>query len=107
PPVDSRIDPSMLAAVQTGLYEATHGGNGTASAVFSTFPTTISGKTGTAQKFVQGLGLLDQSWFCGYGPSSTGQVASIALCVVIENGGFGAQAPPPPPLQLFPPSSPP
>ncbi len=38
PPVDSRIDPSMLAAVQSGLYEATHGGQGTASAVFTTVP---------------------------------------------------------------------
>ena len=101
PPVDSRIDPSTLAAVQTGLYEATHGSTGTASAVFSTFPTTISGKTGTAQKFVQGLGLLDQSWFCGYGPSSNGQVASIALCVVIENGGFGAEAAAPAALKIF------
>jgi penicillin-binding protein 2 len=101
PPVDSRIDPSMLAAVQAGLYGATHGSQGTASAVFSSFPTAISGKTGTAQKFVQGLGLLDQSWFCGYGPSSNGEVPSIALCVVIENGGFGAEAAAPAALKIF------
>ena len=101
PPVDSRVDPSMLAAVQSGLYEATHGTNGTASAVFSSFPTAISGKTGTAQKFVEGLGLLDQSWFCGYGPSSNGEVPTIALCVVIENGGFGAEAAAPAALEIF------
>jgi penicillin-binding protein 2 len=101
PPVDSRIDPSMLDAVQAGLYGATHGGQGTASAVFSTFPTPISGKTGTAQKAVPGLGLQDQSWFCGYGPSTSGAVPTIALCVVIENGGFGAEAAAPAALKIF------
>ncbi len=101
PPVDAHVDPSMLDAVQAGLYGATHGSTGTASAVFSTFPTVISGKTGTAQKFVQGLGLLDQSWFCGYGPSTNGKVPTIALCVVIENGGFGAEAAAPAALKIF------
>jgi penicillin-binding protein 2 len=101
PPVDGRINPEQLAAVQAGLYGATHGNNGTATAVFGSFPTTIAGKTGTAQKQVEGLGLLDQSWFCGYGPANTGEVPTIAVCVVIENGGFGAEAAAPAALKIF------
>jgi hypothetical protein len=61
-----------------------------------TFPTVISREDGTAE-VRPGLGLLDQSWFCGYGPSTSGQVPTIALCVVIENG---ASAPRPPRRRL-------
>jgi penicillin-binding protein 2 len=104
PPRDARIDPQALSVVQTGLYEATHGSNGTATSVFSGFPTTIAGKTGTAQKIVPEINPYtptDQSWFCGYGPADEGAVPSIALCVVIENGGFGAEAAAPAALKIF------
>ena len=103
PPRDAHIDPQALSVVQQGLYEATHGNNGTATAVFGGFPTVIAGKTGTAEKVQPALGgqILDQSWFCGYGPASTGEVPTIAACVVIENGGFGAEAAAPAALKMF------
>ena len=58
----------------TGLWAATHSTNGTSSGVFGTYPISISGKTGTAEKVVNLPGypvghLEDQSWWCGYGPS--------------------------------------
>ncbi len=99
PPRDGKIDPSALAAVQDGLFGATHGSNGTASAVFSSFPVPIAGKTGTAEKVIPDVGLVDQSWFCGYGP--TQPVARIAACVIIENGGFGGEAAAPAALKIF------
>jgi penicillin-binding protein 2 len=103
PPVDTRISPDALAAVQDGLYGATHGLNGTATAVFSSFPIPIAGKTGTAEKVVPEINPYDttpQSWFCGYGPTQP-EVPDLAVCVVIENGGFGAEAAAPAALQIF------
>jgi penicillin-binding protein 2 len=102
PPVDSRINPDALAAVQDGLYGATHGSSGTATTVFSTFPIDIAGKTGTAEKVVPEITPYDttpQSWFCGY--AMTQPVSELAVCVVIENGGFGAEAAAPAALQIF------
>jgi penicillin-binding protein 2 len=102
PPGDSRINPDALAAVQEGLYAATHGSTGTATAVFESFPIQIAGKTGTAEKVVPEITPYDttpQSWFCGYGP--TQPVPELAVCVVIENGGFGAEAAAPAALQIF------
>jgi penicillin-binding protein 2 len=101
PPRESRIDPSALAAVQEGLFRATHGSNGTAAAVYSTFPVPVAGKTGTAEKVVPDINPYaptDQSWFCGYGPT---EQARIALCVLIENGGFGGEAAAPAALRIF------
>jgi penicillin-binding protein 2 len=102
PPVDSRIDLGALSVVQQGLYGATHGVNGTATSVFSSFPVPIAGKTGTAEKVVPDINPYDttaQSWFCGYGP--TQPVPELAVCVVIENGGFGAEAAAPAALKIF------
>jgi penicillin-binding protein 2 len=104
PQVDSHVTPDQLAAVQQGLYGATHGGTGTATAVFDGFPTAIAGKTGTAQKIVPDVNPvnpIDQSWFCGYGPADQGGIPTIAVCVVIENGGFGAEAAAPAALKIF------
>ena len=68
--------------------------NGTSSGVFGTYPISISGKTGTAEKVVNLPGypvghLEDQSWWCGYGPSDDAQ---LVVCAVIENGGHGSSA---------------
>jgi penicillin-binding protein 2 len=69
--------------------------------VFSAFPIPIAGKTGTAEK-VRDLGgyydLVDQSWFCGYGPSDQPE---LVVCAVIENGGFGGAVAAPATLKVF------
>ncbi|MFN2470899.1 MAG: penicillin-binding protein 2 [Gaiellaceae bacterium] len=100
-PRESGINPVALSAVQDGLYAATHGAYGTATAVFDGFPVSIAGKTGTAEKRVEQAGgaLVDQSWFCGYGP--TDATPELAVCVVIENGGFGGEAAAPAALEIF------
>ena len=95
------VQPDELRAVQDGLYQATHASYGTSSGVFASFPVQIAGKTGTAEKFVD-LGdfgrMMDQSWWCGYGPVGS---AELVVCAVIENGGHGGTAAAPAALKVF------
>ena len=100
PPQGVGLDPTYLAAVQDGLYQATHSSTGTATGVFGSFPVQIAGKTGTAQK-VPSSSLYDQSWWCGYGPYGETQPPQLVVCALIENGGFGADAAAPAALQVF------
>jgi len=94
------LDPTALAVVQDGLYQATHASYGTSAGVFGTFPVQIAGKTGTAQKNPN-TNQLDQSWWCGYGPVNSSEPPDIVVCALIENGGFGADAAAPAALQVF------
>jgi len=91
-PQPVRVDPAALQIVRQGLLEATHLSFGTSYGVFGHFPVSIAGKTGTAEKAVSlpgYLGLQDQSWWCGYGPTDA---AKLVVCAVIENGGHGGTA---------------
>jgi penicillin-binding protein 2 len=102
-PQDVGIDPSALAAVRDGLYLATHGDSGTSTAVFGNFPVNIAGKTGTAEKVVtlpnfKDPTIVDQSWWCGYGPIESPE---LVVCALIENGGHGGVAAAPAALQVF------
>jgi penicillin-binding protein 2 len=97
PPRAVGIDDGALYAVRQGLYAATHESYGTSAGVFGGFPIDVAGKTGTAEKIVDGA-LRDQSWWCGYGPSVQ---AELVVCAVIENGGFGGEAAAPAALKVF------
>jgi penicillin-binding protein 2 len=106
PPQQVGLDPSYIAAVQDGLYQATHASYGTSVGVFGNFPYTIIGKTGTAQKIVNlprygYVGEQDQSWWCGYGPYNSSEPPQLVVCALIENGGFGADAAAPAALKVF------
>ena len=103
PPRDAGVDPAALQAVRDGLWAATHSTNGTSSGVFGSYPISISGKTGTAEKVVNLPGypighIENQSWWCGYGPSDNAQ---LVVCAVIENGGHGSAAAAPAALRVF------
>ncbi|WP_148714417.1 penicillin-binding protein 2 [Chitinolyticbacter meiyuanensis] len=73
--------------------------NGTGATVFRGAQYTSGGKTGTAQVFsLKGAKynarainerLRDHSWFIAFAPA---EHPKIALAVIVENGGFGAQA---------------
>jgi penicillin-binding protein 2 len=96
-----RIDPLYLDSVRQGLYQATHASYGTSTSIFGTFPIDISGKTGTAEKNVSipgFTGKMDQSEWCGYGPSDA---PTIVVCAVIENGGHGGTSAAPAALKVF------
>jgi penicillin-binding protein 2 len=101
-PEPTNVDAQALTVVREGLYEATHSTLGTSSAIFSSFPIPISGKTGTAEKFIDpGDGYMhtfNQSWWCGYGPSES---PDLVVCALIENGGHGGDAAAPAALKVF------
>jgi penicillin-binding protein 2 len=92
------VHPGELSAVREGLYLATHASYGTSSGVFNTFPVKIAGKTGTAEKAVDGR-MMDQAWWCGFGP--TDATAELVVCALIENGGHGGTAAAPAALKVF------
>ena len=110
PPVDAGIRPDAIRVVQESLYDATHDANyGTSYGVFGFYDVPIAGKTGTAEKFVTlpkgylGLEkpfarLMDQSWWCGYGPYDAPE---IVVCALIENGGHGGDVAAPVALRVF------
>ncbi len=100
-PKPVNVDPAALDVVRQGLLEATHLPNGTSYPIFGQFPISISGKTGTAEKFVTlpgYQGIQNQSLWCGYGPSAN---AKLVVCVVIENGGHGGTAAAPAAAEVF------
>jgi penicillin-binding protein 2 len=95
------VDPAALQIVRQGLLEGTHLPIGTSYPVFGQFPVSIAGKTGTAEKVVTlpgFVGVKNQSWWCGYGPTDN---PTIAVCAMIENGGHGGTAAAPAAAQVF------
>lgn len=93
------VDPRGLALVRQGLYLAANGSEGTSTGVFGSFPVPIAGKTGTAEMWSSRNGrMLDQSWWCGFGPYERPQVV---VCAVIENGGHGGTAAAPAARRVF------
>jgi penicillin-binding protein 2 len=99
-PQQVNLDPTAVSVVQSGLYQATHASYGTSSAVFGNFPVPIAGKTGTAEKIVDGVSR-DQSEWCGYGPADPGETPQLVVCALIENGGHGGDAAAPAALKVF------
>jgi penicillin-binding protein 2 len=102
-PQPTGVDPTALEFVKEGLLEGAQSKVGTSYGVFGNFPVSIAGKTGTAEKLISVPGYphpldLNQSWWCGYGPTDS---PSIVVCAVIENGGHGGTAAAPAALKVF------
>ncbi len=81
-------------AIREGLYEAAHGAGGTSTAIFGNFPITVDGKTGTAQA-PSGS---DHSWYASWAPATHPRVVVVVL---IEHGGFGAEAAAPAAREIY------
>jgi len=99
------IKPEHLAFVQHALAGVPK--EGTSAAAFQKTPYASAGKTGTAQVFsLKGEKytskvderLRDHAWYIAYAPVDK---PKIALAVLVENGGFGAQAAAPIARQVF------
>ena len=84
---DVGLSESTIETLQAGLYRATNGGGGTATAVFGGLPADakVAGKTGTAEVPPK----QDHSWFVGYAPAEDPE---IVVAVVVEHAGTGANA---------------
>ncbi|MCW2976326.1 MAG: hypothetical protein JWM06_1607 [Actinomycetia bacterium] len=74
-----------LQAIRDGLYQAAHSPAGTSASLFANFPVAVAGKTGTAEAPPIG----DHSWYASWAPFGHPKVVVV---VMIEHGGFGAEA---------------
>jgi penicillin-binding protein 2 len=72
-------------AIRDALYSAAHDPSGTSSAIFADFPVPVAGKTGTAEA-PRGS---DHSWYASWAPAGRPRAVVVVL---IEHGGFGAEA---------------
>ena len=82
------INPQYRSAILNGLHLAAQAPGGTSYPVFGNFPVPIAGKTGTAQRFVNGVEQ-DQSWYMCLAPYPN---PNIVVAATIEQGGFGVEA---------------
>jgi len=81
-------------AIRDGLYAAAHSPGGTSAPIFSSFSVPVSGKTGTAQVPTGS----DDSWYASWAPSNDPRYVVVVL---IEHGGFGAQAAAPAAKEIY------
>ena len=77
-----------------GLYLAAHAAGGTSAAVFGKYPVPVAGKTGTAQAPAGS----DHSWYASWAPARNPRVVVVVL---IEHGGFGAEAAAPAAREIY------
>ncbi len=99
------VKPEFLAIIKNALVGVPK--EGTSAAAFLKTPYVSAGKTGTAQVFsLKGEKysakiderLRDHAWYVAYAPADKPR---IAVAVLVENGGFGAQAAAPVVRQVF------
>jgi penicillin-binding protein 2 len=81
-------------AIKQGMYLAAHDPFGTSAAVFSSFPIPVAGKTGTAEAPPGD----DHSWYASFAPYGHPKVVVV---VMIEHGGFGAEAAAPAAREIY------
>ena len=83
-------------AIRQGVYEAANNPSGTSYPVFGGFPIKVAGKTGTAETC--GVSCPDHSWYASWAPASHPRVVVVVL---IEHGGFGAEAAAPAAREIY------
>ncbi len=76
------MSPSTLKLIRESLRDVAKEG-GTAGELFSKFPVSIAGKTGTAEN-PHGD---DHAWFVAYGPYED---PDVVVAVIVAQGGYGA-----------------
>jgi penicillin-binding protein 2 len=81
-----------MSAIREGLYDGAH--FGTSGSVFGSFPIPVAGKTGTAEAPPGS----DHSWYASWAPAYNPRVVVV---VMIEHGGFGAEAAAPAAKEIY------
>jgi penicillin-binding protein 2 len=79
-------------AIRDGLIAGAH--SGTSAAVFGNFPVQVAGKTGTAEAPPGS----DHSWYGSWAPAYN---PKLVVVVMIEHGGFGAEAAAPAAKEIY------
>ncbi|MCZ0211738.1 penicillin-binding transpeptidase domain-containing protein, partial [Streptomyces sp. UMAF16] len=80
------IPDSVYEAVQNGMQGVMEYGTGAAAQVPGVV---VCGKTGTVQNFYHGVAQKDHAFFGAFAPRNHPKIAIAVLC---ENAGFGAQS---------------
>jgi penicillin-binding protein 2 len=80
------------STIREGLIAGAH--SGTSGAVFGNFPIQVAGKTGTAEAPPGS----DHSWYASWAPAYN---PKLVVVVMIEHGGFGAEAAAPAAKQIY------
>jgi penicillin-binding protein 2 len=93
-PPRARLRLRDVNAIRAALYAAAHAAGGTSAAVFRAFPVPVAGKTGTAQAPPGS----DHSWYASWAPAWKPRVLVVVL---IEHGGFGAEAAAPAAREIY------
>jgi penicillin-binding protein A len=88
------VTPQVASNLQSMMNQVTHNTGGTAYATAGPQATggiTIDGKTGTAENGIDNGNLNDAVFTC-FVPGTGGQPSPIAVGVIVQGGGFGADA---------------
>ena len=83
------ITQQTFDVIQEGMHQVTAENRGTASHHFNDFPVEVAGKTGSVQIARGDNGIPPHSLFVTYAPFEDPE---IALAVIIEHGGYGAES---------------
>jgi penicillin-binding protein A len=97
------VSPAVAADVQQMMYQVTHNPGGTAyltAGPQATGGISIDGKTGTAQNGINNTGLDDAVFTC-FVPGTNGGSSPIAVGVMVQGGGYGADAAAPIAVQVI------
>jgi penicillin-binding protein 2 len=89
-----RVHFKDVQTIRDALYSAAHDPSGTSSSVFGAFPIPVAGKTGTAESPPGS----DHSWYASWAPAGHPRVVVVVL---IEHGGFGAEAAAPAAREIY------
>ena len=81
-----------VGAIRDGLFAGAH--SGTSGSVFGSFPIPVAGKTGTAEAPPGS----DHSWYASWAPAYN---PKLVVVVMIEHGGFGAEAAAPAAKEIY------
>lgn len=84
-PPRTRLRMTGLGAIHQGLFDAANSPGGTSFSIFGSFPVKVDGKTGTAEAPYGS----DHSWYASWAPAANPR---LVVVVLIEHGGFGAEA---------------
>jgi penicillin-binding protein 2 len=93
----------MLREIRLGLYEASHGSQGTSTSVFGTFQPSVAGKTGTADHLDKnGNPAPPNAWYASMAPCDPSSCnPKLVVVALINDGGHGGVSAAPAALQVF------
>ena len=98
PQRDLHLPVSLLDEIKTGLYGATHAGDGTSTSTFGSFQPTVYGKTGTAEVPTQDCPDCSDAWWAGWAEQNGHPLVVVAM---IHNGGHGGVSAAPVAAEVF------